>query len=410
MTTDQRSSSSAAASPAPRPPRSSATRGTTATVTLVGAEPHLPYERPPLSKGYLLGNDELDDGVRARRRSGTTSTTSTCGSARRSPRSTSTRRTGHGRAATELAYDRLLLATGSRAAAARAGRRERRRRRLPAHARRLRSRSSEHLGGPAPRGHRRRLDRARGGRRGPRRRRRGHRGRGARAAAAAACSGPRWRASFADLHREHGVDLRLGTGVEAIRADGDRAAVRLADGHEPSRPTWSWSASAPRPTSTSPRRPASRSTTASSSTRACAAGDPDVFAAGDVANAEHPCSGAGSGSSTGTPPSSRARTSARAMLGEDAAYDRLPYFFTDQYDLGMEYIGNVGPEGYDEVVVRGDDAGARVHRVLARTAAGSGRDARQRLGRDRPDPRPGRPGGRRGALRDENVDLHRRRH
>ena len=41
------------------------------------------------------------------------------------------------------------------------------------------------------------------------------------------------------------------------------------------------------------------------------------------------------------------------MLGDDEPYVRQPYFFTDQYDLGMEYVGHVGPRGYDEVVVRG---------------------------------------------------------
>ena len=35
----------------------------------------------------------------------------------------------------------------------------------------------------------------------------------------------------------------------------------------------------------------------------------------------------------------------------------MPYFYTDQYDLGMEYVGNVGPDGYDQVVLRGDVAG-----------------------------------------------------
>jgi 3-phenylpropionate/trans-cinnamate dioxygenase ferredoxin reductase subunit len=58
------------------------------------------------------------------------------------------------------------------------------------------------------------------------------------------------------------------------------------------------------------------------------------------------------------------RHAARAMLGDDAAYDRQPYFFTDQYDLGMEYVGHVGRDGYDEVVVRGDLAGARVFSAL----------------------------------------------
>ena len=42
------------------------------------------------------------------------------------------------------------------------------------------------------------------------------------------------------------------------------------------------------------------------------------------------------------------------MAGEDVSYDRVPYFFSDQYDLGMEYSGYVEPDGYDEVVFRGD--------------------------------------------------------
>jgi 3-phenylpropionate/trans-cinnamate dioxygenase ferredoxin reductase component len=42
------------------------------------------------------------------------------------------------------------------------------------------------------------------------------------------------------------------------------------------------------------------------------------------------------------------------MLGQDVAYDRVPYFRTDQYDLGMEHSGYVEPGGYDEVVFRGD--------------------------------------------------------
>jgi 3-phenylpropionate/trans-cinnamate dioxygenase ferredoxin reductase component len=41
------------------------------------------------------------------------------------------------------------------------------------------------------------------------------------------------------------------------------------------------------------------------------------------------------------------------MLGQDVSYDRVPYFFTDQYDLGMEYTGYVEPGGYDRVIFRG---------------------------------------------------------
>ncbi|NIU65924.1 MAG: NAD(P)/FAD-dependent oxidoreductase, partial [Actinobacteria bacterium] len=42
---------------------------------------------------------------------------------------------------------------------------------------------------------------------------------------------------------------------------------------------------------------------------------------------------------------------ARSMLGQDVSYDRLPFFFTDQYDLGMEYVGHAPPGGYDRVVL-----------------------------------------------------------
>ncbi|HEY5200402.1 MAG TPA: oxidoreductase C-terminal domain-containing protein [Acidothermaceae bacterium] len=45
------------------------------------------------------------------------------------------------------------------------------------------------------------------------------------------------------------------------------------------------------------------------------------------------------------------------MLGKDVSYDELPYFYTDQYDLGMEYVGFVEPGGYDRVIFRGDVAG-----------------------------------------------------
>ncbi|OEV24461.1 pyridine nucleotide-disulfide oxidoreductase, partial [Streptomyces nanshensis] len=47
---------------------------------------------------------------------------------------------------------------------------------------------------------------------------------------------------------------------------------------------------------------------------------------------------------------------ARAMLGAQVSYDRVPYFFSDQYDLGMEYSGHAPPGSYDQVVCRGDVA------------------------------------------------------
>ena len=64
------------------------------------------------------------------------------------------------------------------------------------------------------------------------------------------------------------------------------------------------------------------------------------------------------------------------MLGQPVTYDRLPYFYSDQYDLGMEYSGYVEPGGYDQVVFRGDPSivdGRRVRRVLGTRRPGAGR-------------------------------------
>jgi 3-phenylpropionate/trans-cinnamate dioxygenase ferredoxin reductase component len=86
--------------------------------------------------------------------------------------------------------------------------------------------------------------------------------------------------------------------------------------------------------------------------------NPDIFAAGDVANAFHPLLGTHIRVEHWANALNQPETAARAMLGHDVAYDRVPYFYTDQYDLGMEYSGYVEPGGYDQVVFRGD-AGKR---------------------------------------------------
>jgi 3-phenylpropionate/trans-cinnamate dioxygenase ferredoxin reductase subunit len=79
---------------------------------------------------------------------------------------------------------------------------------------------------------------------------------------------------------------------------------------------------------------------------------PGVWAAGDVASSFHPLYGRyvrvehWANALNGGP------AAARSMLGRPVTYDRVPYFFTDQYDLGMEYSG-LGTPG-DRVVYRGD--------------------------------------------------------
>jgi len=84
--------------------------------------------------------------------------------------------------------------------------------------------------------------------------------------------------------------------------------------------------------------------------------DPLIFAAGDVADAYHPLLGRPIRVEHWANALNGGPAAARSMLGKPVTYDRLPYFYTDQYDLGMEYAGFVEPGGYDRVVFRGDPA------------------------------------------------------
>jgi NADPH-dependent 2,4-dienoyl-CoA reductase/sulfur reductase-like enzyme len=97
---------------------------------------------------------------------------------------------------------------------------------------------------------------------------------------------------------------------------------------------------------------------------------PDVFAAGDVARAFHPFYGERIRVEHWANALNQGQAAAHAMLGEPVSYDRIPYFFSDQYDVGMEYSGHA-PK-WDEVVFRGDPADGefiafwlRERRVLA---------------------------------------------
>ena len=82
---------------------------------------------------------------------------------------------------------------------------------------------------------------------------------------------------------------------------------------------------------------------------------PGVFAAGDVANAENPFYGRRIRVEHWANARKQGEAAARAMLGQEVAYDEIPYFFSDQYHVGMEYSGYA--TSWDEVVFRGDVAG-----------------------------------------------------
>lgn len=81
---------------------------------------------------------------------------------------------------------------------------------------------------------------------------------------------------------------------------------------------------------------------------------PGVFAAGDVANARHGFYGTRIRVEHWANALNQGPAAARSMLGKGAAYDRLPYFFSDQYDVGMEYSGHASD--WDRIVLRGDPA------------------------------------------------------
>ena len=82
--------------------------------------------------------------------------------------------------------------------------------------------------------------------------------------------------------------------------------------------------------------------------------DPDIFAAGDIANAVNPLFGRRIRVEHWANALNGGPAAARAMLGQPVSYDRVPYFFSDQYELGMETAGLPEPGGYDQIVFRGD--------------------------------------------------------
>jgi 3-phenylpropionate/trans-cinnamate dioxygenase ferredoxin reductase component len=323
-------------------------------IVLVGAEAHRPYERPPLSKGYLSGSSERDgvfvhapewyDEHDVELRLGVTAT-----AIDRSERQVVLDD------GSRLAYDKLLLTTGARP------------RRLPMvgadadgvlHLRDLDD--SDRL--------RTTLEQATslvviGA---------GWIGLEVAAAARAAgvavtvveaaelpllrVLGTEVAQVFADLHRDHGVDFRFGATLTSIHTEANRVrSVELADGAVLDADAVLVAVGIAPNTELAE----AAGLTVDNGVLVDAAlrtSDPDVLAAGDVANAAHPFYGTPIRVEHWANALNQPAIAAATMLGKDAAYEALPYFFTDQYDLGMEYVGYVGADGYDQVVFRGDVA------------------------------------------------------
>jgi 3-phenylpropionate/trans-cinnamate dioxygenase ferredoxin reductase subunit len=175
--------------------------------------------------------------------------------------------------------------------------------------------------------------------------------------------GPELGEFFAGLHRDRGVEFRFGVSVTAIEGeDGMVLAAHTDDGEEhPAHAVLVGIGAAPQTALAEAAgiAVASREEGAGIAVDASLrTSDPAVFAAGDVASATHPLFGRRLRVEHWANALNGGPAAARAMLGQEVVYDRVPYFFSDQYDLGMEYSGFAAPGSYDHVVVRGD-AGKR---------------------------------------------------
>ncbi len=162
--------------------------------------------------------------------------------------------------------------------------------------------------------------------------------------------GPTIGTVFADLHRAHDVDLRLGRGVAHLHGDGRIQSVSLDDGQQIATDLVVVGIGA-----------VPRVALAEKAGLTIADGvvvdatlqthDERIFAAGDVASAWHPALGQHLRVEHWANALNQGNTAGRNLLGAGEAYDRVPYFFSDQYDLGLEYSGHAHPD--DDLVVRG---------------------------------------------------------
>ena len=166
--------------------------------------------------------------------------------------------------------------------------------------------------------------------------------------------GPEIGAFYRDVHLAHGVEMVLEDGVEALEGNGSVSAVRTANGRRVECdfvvvgvgvvPRVKLAEAAGLTVENGVQVDAALKTSA-----------PNVYAAGDVANAWHPFYERHIRVEHWANALNQGPAAARSMLGDTVSYDRIPYFYSDQYDVGMEYSGYATE--WDEVVFRGDREG-----------------------------------------------------
>ncbi|QRY44404.1 FAD-dependent oxidoreductase [Mycolicibacterium boenickei] len=161
---------------------------------------------------------------------------------------------------------------------------------------------------------------------------------------------------FAQLHREHGVDLRLDQSVKEVTTDnGTATGLRLGDGSTVTADAVLIAVGAAPNIGLAEKAGLAIADGGVLVDASLRSSDPDIFAVGDIAAAQHPFFGVRIRTEHWANALKQPAVAAAGMLGKSAEYDELPYFFTDQYDLGMEYVGHA--PRYQRVVFRGDVAG-----------------------------------------------------
>ena len=374
-------------------------------IVLIGAEPHLPYDRPPLSKGYLTApqGEEPED-------------------PRFNPHSFYeeqhiTLRLGAGVTAVDPAahrvtlsdgasegYDRLLLATGSRV-------------------RRLAVPGAD-LPGVMYLRTRDDAQRLRGAIAGARRAvvvgagfigsevASACRARGLRVVVLEAAPVPLQRAlgdevggHLADLHRGHGIDLRLSDGASAFRGHGRVEQVVTSSGQSIDADLVVVGVGVD----------AEAHYLGGSAVQVnngivvddmCRTSAPDVYAAGDCANWPHRPTGARLRVEHWENAWYQGEAAVRSLLGRGEPYDPVLYFWSDQFDVEIQYMGHA--VRWDRIVVRGrpgefEFAAFYLDGGVVRAAMTVGRpqeeaDAIRELVRKQARPNPE-------ALADEGTDL-----
>ena len=161
---------------------------------------------------------------------------------------------------------------------------------------------------------------------------------------------------FATLHREHGVDLRLQAQVDEIRtADGTANGLKMRDGSTVAADAVLVAVGAKPNIELAEQAGLSMGDGGVLVDASLRSSDPDIYAVGDIAAAQHPLFATRIRTEHWANALKQPAVAVAGMLGKPGEYAELPYFFTDQYDLGMEYVGHA--PSFDRVVFRGDVAG-----------------------------------------------------